>query len=70
MPFSTEKHTREIQPTLPLLDRLGAGSRTFATVGLVKGVQFVRGWHQYFVPWEFKADSEKTYQTRPQLPIR
>lgn len=69
MPFSKE-YVRDIQPPLPLLSRLGAGSQIYGMLGAVKSLKSAQGWYQYFVPSEYKADAEKAYKTRPNLPIR
>ncbi|KAI3321155.1 alpha/beta hydrolase fold protein [Xylariaceae sp. AK1471] len=60
----------DTQPQLPLLSRLYQGGSIATAQGLISGFSWALGWYQFFYPPELKPNFVKTYECRPQLPIR
>ena len=69
MSFSN-KYVREVQPQLPFLSRLSVGGLIYGIVALVRSINWLREWHQYFFPSDYQPNAIKTYETRSYLPVR
>jgi hypothetical protein len=60
----------KIHPQYPLLSRVYNGVAISAVQGFSSPLRWLQGWNQYFWPTGFEPNIIKTYDTRPQLPIR
>ncbi|KAJ7793789.1 Alpha/Beta hydrolase protein [Mycena olivaceomarginata] len=64
-------NSKTLVPKLPFLRRLKYTLSAFALQNfLVKPFAFFKGWKDYLLPPQIRADVVKTYASRPRLPIR